>query len=1092
MFRIEQVKYRNNSRKTAKELTNQLVGVVGDSITAEIVANWTSIYNDDFDIQFTPAALDIGLPPATSTIGYVFSPDNIFTDDIFKVGDKIGVQKVSETLAYFEILEVISPQILRFDIAGSTIFATTWNVNSNATQYIGCAPDVNNLILDYSINNNFNGFDLEVNGNGQWTVFEPIATFLNYTQGSKGVNRQGSFTVGQVINSNNLSFQITIFHSFILYPFYLEGETQPEIPSRFLGSQNCLNYFFQLSLKKHDKSNTRVVQLLDKNGNTGGIGQTINTGVDLINFSDLVILDADSNPIGAILTPQEYTATLQLNYTSPAVASAADTCKAWGYIEQETITPNTDFRPYFVFDSATRKNVDFLAAAASVNDFTDYILIDTVKAETISSETVVTIVFKVTDAMPKGNLVLCLNIEPDTVDNTRRCLFVGSFPISKTPPDLKITFDETTFEKHLTVEDKISPNQEVLCVNRFFVELPNTVKLNNIKTRFVAQTTAGGQINTLEQNNIITASFPVLDGQFQNLVATVPKVYPRAENDKFKNIIIRRNESHDTSTLRCFEVLTPYIFRYEFWRRLFALNGETLTANAFDSLQPFNGFNQFWARYGNRFNNVIDLTCIIEGQEFTISSGLQNDVYVEFEDYTTGSIIVENTVVNGTVIAFGENQVIASKQDATFEDFSLADARAILWANLKDQNGIETNARISYLLQPDPLRLWKSANVTISKSSADTFDITATLDGKKLTQGNELTIWADLMLIDPPLGDFVFKVKTDNAGVSPSDSFRLPLISTGSYNFVVDWGDSSTDTITTWNQTEATHKYASAGTYTVTILGLCKGWQFNNARDRLKFIEIARWGCFDSGNTIGTFRGCANLILNSVEDVPYLADTSTFEFFFANCTSIATINKVGDWDVSTITNMKGMFFNATSFNQSLNTWNVSNVVNFQSMFDFASVFNGSIIAWNTANATNMSFMFFSALAFNQNISSWSVVNVTNFDSMFTFNTVFNQNIGSWNMTKAQNINSMFENATAFNQNISTWNVINITSAANFMNGKLTANFSHIDAVYTAWGALTVKSGVTISFGGIEYTSAGAAGRASLVLKGWTITDGGII
>jgi hypothetical protein len=56
----------------------------------------------------------------------------------------------------------------------------------------------------------------------------------------------------------------------------------------------------------------------------------------------------------------------------------------------------------------------------------------------------------------------------------------------------------------------------------------------------------------------------------------------------------------------------------------------------------------------------------------------------------------------------------------------------------------------------------------------------------------------------------------DGAGysVSAANQIQLPLISTGNYNFVVDWGDGNTDTITVWNQAETLHTYATEGQYT--------------------------------------------------------------------------------------------------------------------------------------------------------------------------------------------------------------------------------------------------------------------------------------
>ena len=51
----------------------------------------------------------------------------------------------------------------------------------------------------------------------------------------------------------------------------------------------------------------------------------------------------------------------------------------------------------------------------------------------------------------------------------------------------------------------------------------------------------------------------------------------------------------------------------------------------------------------------------------------------------------------------------------------------------------------------------------------------------------------------------------------------------------------------------------------------------------------------------------------------------------------------------------------------------------------ASIFNQSIENWDVSNVTNISGMFRDATAFNQNLSSWSAGNVTNC-FRFSYNT----------------------------------------------------------------------------------------------------------
>jgi len=51
-------------------------------------------------------------------------------------------------------------------------------------------------------------------------------------------------------------------------------------------------------------------------------------------------------------------------------------------------------------------------------------------------------------------------------------------------------------------------------------------------------------------------------------------------------------------------------------------------------------------------------------------------------------------------------------------------------------------------------------------------------------------------------------------------------------------GDGASDDITTYNQAEVTHTYATSGTYNVSIYGTINGFRFANGGDKLKIINI--------------------------------------------------------------------------------------------------------------------------------------------------------------------------------------------------------------------------------------------------------------
>uniref|UniRef100_UPI000A32CBF6 BspA family leucine-rich repeat surface protein n=1 Tax=Campylobacter devanensis TaxID=3161138 RepID=UPI000A32CBF6 len=54
---------------------------------------------------------------------------------------------------------------------------------------------------------------------------------------------------------------------------------------------------------------------------------------------------------------------------------------------------------------------------------------------------------------------------------------------------------------------------------------------------------------------------------------------------------------------------------------------------------------------------------------------------------------------------------------------------------------------------------------------------------------------------------------------------------------------------------------------------------------------------------------------------------------------------LNNWDVSSVTDMEGMFLGNESFNQFLNDWNVSNVQNIRGMFFMAKSFNQPLASW---------------------------------------------------------------------------------------------------------------------------------------------------
>lgn len=312
---------------------------------------------------------------------------------------------------------------------------------------------------------------------------------------------------------------------------------------------------------------------------------------------------------------------------------------------------------------------------------------------------------------------------------------------------------------------------------------------------------------------------------------------------------------------------------------------------------------------------------------------------------------------------------------------------------------------------------------------------------------------------------------------TPNETVTLPYTTNGIYNGIIDWGDGTQSVNSYVNRT---HTYATAGTYIITVYGRVRIFRFANTGDKTKLYRVFQWGSeFDVGVGGAHFYGCTNLDLSVVSDVlilrrPWqLTGTQNFANMFRDCTSLTTINRVNEWDMSKVTNLASCFYNCVNFNQDLNSWDVRLVTTMNQMFFGCTLFNGNIISWQTISVTDMLGMFRLASNFNQDISAWDTVDVTTMRGMFYASMTFNQNIGNWDVSNVDDVQTGF---------------------INFMFGKTFSDFStaNYDSLLIGWASRPVQPNQSINFGTIKRTAASLIAYTTLtVVNGWTITDGGI-
>ena len=286
----------------------------------------------------------------------------------------------------------------------------------------------------------------------------------------------------------------------------------------------------------------------------------------------------------------------------------------------------------------------------------------------------------------------------------------------------------------------------------------------------------------------------------------------------------------------------------------------------------------------------------------------------------------------------------------------------------------------------------------------------------------------DFFLPEP----MVFEIQTTTA----NETFTLPFRSGFTYNVDVDWGDSSSDTITSYNQTEATHTYATAGTYTITMSGTAEAFYFNDNADSDKIYQVHSLGDLDWKNLNHAFSGCANLsTFTSI--IGYTSNVADMAGMFNN--SPLTTPNTTNWDVSLVTDMRDFFRGAGSANPSTTKWNTSNVSDMSFMFFNASVATPNTSAWTTSKVTNMNAMFNGATSANPATGSWDTSNVENMSFMFSGATSANPATGSWDTSNVENMSFMFSGATSANPVTTGWNTSKVTNFFATFNGASLAN-----------------------------------------------------
>lgn len=150
------------------------------------------------------------------------------------------------------------------------------------------------------------------------------------------------------------------------------------------------------------------------------------------------------------------------------------------------------------------------------------------------------------------------------------------------------------------------------------------------------------------------------------------------------------------------------------------------------------------------------------------------------------------------------------------------------------------------------------------------------------------------MIVDTSLGTNVIKI---------------PMTSDGTYDYYIDWGDgTSSSQITTYNDTNATHTYATAGEYTIKLYGSLNRLRFAGTGNSATCLKQVTKSTLTYVRIWEMFRDCRNL--ESIPDGIFDSslNLASAESTFFNCTKLATVPTTLFKNNSNINNFNNTFY----------------------------------------------------------------------------------------------------------------------------------------------------------------------------------------
>lgn len=381
------------------------------------------------------------------------------------------------------------------------------------------------------------------------------------------------------------------------------------------------------------------------------------------------------------------------------------------------------------------------------------------------------------------------------------------------------------------------------------------------------------------------------------------------------------------------------------------------------------------------------------------------------------------------------------------------------------------------------------------------------LDGLNLQKSQFSPVVEEYKFIDAsPNLSFVINI-------SENETYTIPSISGGTFNYYIDWGDESiSPQITTYNDINRTHTYLKTGEYTIQVYGQASSLQFGSGTNATNLLEILKCN-LNFTDVLNIFKDCSNLT-EIPEDIFYNSpDLTIFSGCFKNCSKLKNIPQklfIGSPNMTTI---------SSCFNACTSLTNIPS-----NLFDSNLLLEDISYCFQHLNIEEIPYGLF---LFNVNLK-YAIecffgcvnlikipeaffnpcINMLNYESIFSgcisLNTIQDRAFGSGTIS-AMNFNSSFLNCSK----LEYIGIIDMSSATNMINcfngctelvqvggfHELKVSFDVSDSINLAFSSLLniinsvgiATTAQTANLGATNLAKLTQEQIAILTNKGWTVT-----